>query len=212
MIWYFVCSLTTKFSGMVLSLDYQVFDQVSQRNSEFRFDSVLRRPEGWPVRYWKYKIIHVYVCLRCPNLIMKADIWCCIGDPLPFITEFVESINVAIREYDENRRLSSTQRYRISFCIMAIIMTDTVCRAAFERAGLGTYALAALSWMLRHSKIPWEFLLCSSISHILKGYGITEGTLALDDSEKSVPKIRNEYRMSIRWKIKRLTDIPWDNQ
>jgi len=107
-----------------------------------------------------------------------------IGEPFPFITEFVESINDAIKEYGENQRLSSTRRYRISFCIMAIIMTDTVCRATFERAGLGRYALAALSWMLRRSNIRWEFLLCSGVSHILKSYGITKGTLAPDDSEK----------------------------
>lgn len=123
-----------------------------------------------------------------------------IGEPLPFITEFVESINGAIREYGENCQLSSTRRFWISFCIMAIIMTNTVCWATFERAGLGTYTLAALSWMLRHSKIPWEFLLCSSISHVLKGYGITEGTLALDDSEKK--RSKNTKRISNVHKMK----------
>jgi len=69
---------------------------------------------------------------------MKADKML-IGEPLPFITEFVESINGALREYGENCQISSTRRFRISFCIMAIIMTNTVCRATFERAGLGTY-------------------------------------------------------------------------
>jgi len=38
--------------------------------------------------------------------------------------------------------------------------------------------------MLRHSKIPWEFLLCSGVSHISKSFGIDRGTLAPDDSEK----------------------------
>jgi len=123
-----------------------------------------------------------------------------IGEPLPFITEFVGSINDAIREYGENRRLSSTRRYRISFCIMAIIMTDTVCGATFERAGLGTYASAALSRMLRHSKIPWEFLLCPSVSHVLKAYGITKGTLAPDDSEKK--RSENTERISEVRKMK----------
>jgi len=107
-----------------------------------------------------------------------------INEPLPFITEFVGSINDAIREHGKNCCLSSAQRYRISFCIMAIIMTDTVCRAASERAGLGRYASAALSRMLRHSDIHREHLLCSGVSHILKSYGITKGTPAADDSEK----------------------------
>ena len=107
-----------------------------------------------------------------------------IGEPLPFITEFVGNLNNAIGEYSENKRLSPIRRFRISFCITAIIMTHTVCRATSERAGSGRYALAALSRMLRHSDIPWEFLLCSGVSHILKSYGITDGTLAPDDSEK----------------------------
>ena len=130
---------------------------------------------------------------------MKADKML-IGEPLPFITEFVESINGALREYGENCQLSSTRRFRISFCIMAIIMTDTVCRATFERAGLGTYASAALSRMLRHSKIPWEFLLCSSVSHISKSFGIDRGTLAPDDSEKK--RSENTKRISEVRKMK----------
>jgi hypothetical protein len=123
-----------------------------------------------------------------------------IGEPLPFITEFVESINDAIREFGKNKRLSSTQRYWISFCIMAIIMTNTVCWATFERAGLGRYALAALSWMLRNSNIPWEFLLCSSVNHILKSFGIDRGTLSLDDSEKK--RSKNTKRISNVHKMK----------
>lgn len=110
------------------------------------------------------------------------------NEPLPFITRFVESINDAIGEYGENSRLSAIQRYWISFCIMAIIITNTVCWANFERAGLGKYALAALSWMLRCSNISWEYLLCSSVSHVLKSCGITKGTLAIDDSEKKRSK------------------------
>jgi hypothetical protein len=36
------------------------------------------------------------------------------------------------------------------------LVTNSVCWARFARASLGTYALAALSWMFRHAKIPWE--------------------------------------------------------
>ena len=71
---------------------------------------------------------------------------------------------------------------------MAIIMTNTVCRAEFERAGLGRYALAALSWMLCRSVIPWEYMLCSIVSHILMNYGIAKGTPAVDDSERKRSK------------------------
>lgn len=123
-----------------------------------------------------------------------------INEPLPFITEFVGNINDAIREYGENSGLSPTQRYWISFCIMAIIITNSVCWANFERAGLGRYTLAALSWMFRHSKIPWEYLLCSGVRHILKSYGITKGVLAIDDSEKK--RSQNTKRISKVHKMK----------
>jgi len=62
------------------------------------------------------------------------------------------------------------------------------------------YASAALSRMLRHSEIPWEFLLCSGISHVLKCYGITDGTLAPEDSEKK--RLKNTKRISDVRKMK----------
>lgn len=135
-----------------------------------------------------------------------------IGEPSEFITDFVGNINDAIGEYGKKSRLSTSQRYWIAFCIMGIIMTNTVCRAKFERAGLGKYAMSALSWMLRHSGIQWEILLCSSVSCILKSFGIREGTLAIDDSEKNVPKIQRKYRKSVRLRIKKVTDTSWGNQ
>lgn len=121
-------------------------------------------------------------------------------EPLQFIKEFVEKINDALGKYKENCRLSSTQQFWISFCLTAIIMTNTVCWAEFERAGLGRYALAALSWMLRHSGIAWEFMLCSSVSHVIRSYGITKGTAAVDDSEKR--RSKNTKQISEVHKIK----------
>jgi hypothetical protein len=58
----------------------------------------------------------------------------------------------------------------------------------FERASLGTYSLAALSWMFRHAKIPWEHLLVASVRMILASYGITSGSLILDDTDKKRSK------------------------
>lgn len=123
-----------------------------------------------------------------------------ISEPLQFITDFIENINDALGEYKKDCRLSATQRYWLSFCIMAIIVTNTVCWAKFERAGLGKYAVSALSWMLRCSGIQWEILLCSSVSYILKTYGISDGTLAIDDSEKK--RSKNTKRISDVHKIK----------
>jgi hypothetical protein len=51
------------------------------------------------------------------------------------------------------------QRAWLAFCVTAVLGTNAVCWARFERARLGMSSLAALSWMFRHSKMPWDPLL-----------------------------------------------------
>src|SRR5919201_1065037 len=69
----------------------------------------------------------------------------------------------------------------------------------FARASLGTYSLAALSWMFRHSKIPWDKLLVASVRVILRHHGITSGTLVIDDTDnprsKSAKALAHLYKL-----------------
>lgn len=109
--------------------------------------------------------------------------------PLPFISEFVNELAQGIQEFNPNRKLSKIQRWWLSFCLTGILLSGTVCWAAFERIGLGGYKQAALSWMFRHSKLPWSLLLHVSIMIILRYYGITEGVAAGDDTEKKRAKL-----------------------
>lgn len=102
----------------------------------------------------------------------------------PFVSSFVEALNIAIEKHKPGCGLSRIQRGWVSFCIMAILVTNSVCWARFERAGLGQYSLGALSWIFRHSKIPWELLLSMSVRVILSRYGIKEGSLVEDDTDK----------------------------
>ena len=117
----------------------------------------------------------------------------------PFITSFVESLDKPIREKKTGYGLTIIQKGWISFCIMAIIATNSVCWARFERYGLKRYSLAALSWMLHHSLIPWEFILSMSVLLILRRYGIKEGILVLDDTDrkrsKSTRKIAHVHKI-----------------
>ena len=102
----------------------------------------------------------------------------------PFVSSFVEALNVALEKHKPGCGLSRIQKGWICFCIMAILMTNSVCWARFERAGLGRYSLAALSWIFRQSKIPWELLLTMSVRVVLSRYGIKEGSLVEDDTDK----------------------------
>jgi hypothetical protein len=79
-----------------------------------------------------------------------------IAQPLPFVTAFINAVSAAIEEHHPGQGLSAIQRAWLGFCLTAILVTNSVCWARFERASLGHYSLAALSWMFRHAKLPWE--------------------------------------------------------
>lgn len=67
-------------------------------------------------------------------------------EPLPFIKDYVNKLNEAIKIYCPERQLSLTQQAWLSFCVMAIIVTNSVCRSRFQKAGIGRYEIGALSW------------------------------------------------------------------
>jgi DDE superfamily endonuclease len=107
-----------------------------------------------------------------------------VGKPLPFVTAFVDGLDTAMQAHHPGQGLSALQRAWLAFCLTAILVTNSICWARFARASLGMYSLAALSWMFRHAKIPWEFLLVASVQRLLRHYGLTHGCLVLDDTDK----------------------------
>ena len=107
-----------------------------------------------------------------------------IAEPLPFIKDYVGELNIAIKSHYPEKNLSRIQQYWLSFCIMAIIVTNSVCWARFKTASIGQYSIGALAWMFRKSKIPWYLLLQMSVNVILRRYGITEGNIGIDDTDK----------------------------
>jgi hypothetical protein len=122
-----------------------------------------------------------------------------IGKPAPFVRAFVDAIDEAIRAQRPSHGLSAMQRTWLALCVTAVLVTNSICWARFERASLGTYSLAALSWMFRHSKIPWDDLLVASVRVILRHYGITSGSLVIDDTDnqrsKSAQTLAHLYKL-----------------
>lgn len=103
---------------------------------------------------------------------------------------FIDAINAAIQEHRPGSGgLSRTQRWWLGICLMGIMVTNSVCWARFERATLGCYSLAALAWMFRQAKVPWEWLLQRSVQVLLKRYGVTAGVLVVADSDKRRAKV-----------------------
>ena len=123
-----------------------------------------------------------------------------IGKPAPFVRAFVDAVDAAIRMHQPHHALSGTQRTWLAFCITAVLVTNSICWARFERASLGAYAMAALSWMFRHSKIPWDHLLVASVRVILRHHGITAGTLVVDDTDN--PRSKSAKALAYLYKLR----------
>jgi hypothetical protein len=122
-----------------------------------------------------------------------------IGKPAPFVSAFVDAVDEAIRAHSPRHGMSAMQRAWLAFCVTAVLVTNSICWARFERASLGPYSLAALSWMFRHSKIPWDELLVASVRVILRHYGLTCGSLVIDDTDnkrsKSAQTLAHLYKL-----------------
>lgn len=121
-------------------------------------------------------------------------------EPLEFTKIFLSKINQSIAAETPSRKLSAHQAWWVAFCTTAIILTNSVCWTRFERMSLGTLTSSAISWMFRKAKIPWERLLKHSIQVLLQAYGITEGLLVIDDSDRH--RSKNTTQISAVHKIK----------
>lgn len=135
-----------------------------------------------------------------PNTLSTVGGHMLIGEPLPFIKNYIEKLNEAIKAHFPEKELSRIQRYWLSFCITAIIVTNSVCWSRFQKAGIGQYGIGALSWMFRKSSIPWEMLLQMSVAAILRQYGITKGCIGIDDTDKK--RSKSTRKISYVHKIK----------
>lgn len=102
---------------------------------------------------------------------------------LPFIITYIESLVIGLKHFRPHRDLSGSQINWLRYCLMGILLTNTVCWAAFERVGLGGYSSFALSWMFRSSDFPWSLVLASSVRAVLSQLGISVGSLVLDDTD-----------------------------
>ena len=111
-----------------------------------------------------------------------------LGESLPFVKDYVASINEAIKQRQSDSSLSCIQCCWLSFVILGILVTNSLCWARIERFSLGEQKLGAMSWMFRRAKIAWDLLLHVSVLHILEKYGIKEGILVIDDTDRERSK------------------------
>jgi len=126
-----------------------------------------------------------------------------INEPAHFIKSFILDLYRALKSLKPSAGLTRTQTKWLEFCLMGILLVNSICWAKFERASLGSYKLASLSWMFRHSKLAWTYLFLASVKNILKQYGITEGLLVLDESDRARSKKTKRIHKAHKQKDKR---------
>lgn len=112
-------------------------------------------------------------------------------EALPFVQTFLDDLDRQMRE-NTAYGLSQKQKYFLGTCLMGISLTNSVCWKRFERATLGAYSVAALSWMFRRAPIPWHLLLAFGLRCILQRYQLNEGVLVVDDTDRQRAKVTTE--------------------
>lgn len=109
--------------------------------------------------------------------------------PLPCVTLFVETLNESLRSVDPKATLTRIQRAWLVMILMGIVVTDILCWAAFERRGLNRFTQDQLRWMFTKGRLAWSHFLRCSVKVLLAHYGITGGTLVLDETDKRRAKV-----------------------
>jgi hypothetical protein len=126
-----------------------------------------------------------------------------IGETLPFVKSYITALDSALRTLDPQAGLSKHRQAWLGFCLLAIIVTNSVCWKRFERASLGRWSHAQLSWLFRQTNRFWRYLFQASVLVVLEQYQIHEGILVVDDSDN--PRSKNTTRL---YKTHRLKHKP----
>jgi hypothetical protein len=126
-----------------------------------------------------------------------------IDKPAPFIENFVENLDNALKAIKPEAALTTLQKLWLSFCITGILLTNSICWSKFQRTFLGKYTTSGLSWMFRQGKIAWNLLLIASVKLILMKYGITEGELVIDEVDRSRSKSTKRIHKAHKQKDKK---------
>lgn len=108
--------------------------------------------------------------------------------PLPVITTFIDALSDSLKTLKPSAQLTAKQKAVLGAMIAGIIVTETLCWAAFERRSLGKFKSTRLCWIFYSAKIAWHSLLQASIRNILNHYNIDNGTLDFDDTGKKRSK------------------------
>ncbi len=120
------------------------------------------------------------------------------NEPANFIKIFVEDLNNFLKKFKPDAVLTKIQMAWLTLCLTGILLTNSISWIKFERTFLGKCSIGSLSWMFRHGKIAWNFLIIAGVKLIFIRSGIIDGRLVLDDGDrnrsKSTKRIYKAYK------------------
>ncbi len=103
---------------------------------------------------------------------------------LPCAQQYVAHLDGALKTIKISAALSARQSAWLVAVLVGIVVTGVLNWAAFERRSLGRFGQSRLRWMFCHAKLAWPLLLQASIGLVLQHYGVRQGVLVIDDTEK----------------------------
>jgi hypothetical protein len=119
---------------------------------------------------------------------------------LSFITIFVTDLSKDLKMLNKDAKLTRIQAAWLGFVLSAIIVSNKICWTSFERICNGKYKSATLLGLFRRANIRWNLMSIASVRMILRRYGLSEGVLLLDDSDKN--RSKNVKKIHAAHKVK----------
>jgi hypothetical protein len=105
------------------------------------------------------------------------------GTPAPLVRACVDSVDAAIREQSASHGMSTRQRAWLACGVTAVLVPTSMGWARFDRASLGTDALAAWSGRFRPRQLPWDELLGARGRVLRRHEGLSWGRLVRDATD-----------------------------
>ncbi len=105
-----------------------------------------------------------------------------------FVKTYIESISESLRASHSGYSLTFIQKKWLGFCLMGILLSNSVNWSAYSRMSLGAYSVSCISWMFRKSCVNFDLLFERSIHHILTTYGLESGHILFDDTDNERSK------------------------
>lgn len=105
-----------------------------------------------------------------------------------FVRTYIDSISGSLSTSNPEYRLTLIQKSWLGFCLMGILLSNSVNWSVYSRLSLGRYSVSCLSWMFRKSCLNFDLLFEHSIYNILLAYDLESGHILFDDTDNERSK------------------------